>query len=884
MRVIEKVKSWVRNVFRRRRVDGELEAELRAHIEMLIEENVGAGMTGDEARRRARLEVGGEEMIKENVRDERSGNGLHVLAADLKFGARQLAKSPGFTLVAILTLALGIGGTAAMFSFVNAVLLRKPPFPDAERIVQLWEVPCSGCINGVSAMNFLDWKNQSSSFEYVVARNQRTAILSEGDKPEVVNITRAGADYFRIFGITPVLGRNFASDEDQPGKQFEVMLSHRIWEDRFGQDTAVVGKTVRLNGQPYTVVGVLPAGSYDREWTDVWVPLAFSPEERTRNYHWLTVWGKLKPGVTLTQANADLGGIAARIEHDYPESNKGWGATARLYEENIVDQDLRSSLLILLAAVGAVLLIGCLNLANLLLARGAGREREIAVRTALGAGRMRLVRQLLTESVLLAGVGGIVGLVLAVGAIRAIQGFMPRYWLPAEAAVSLNWQVLLFTLVMTMATGIFFGIVPALRSSRTDVVESLKDGAKGAGQGVQHTRLRNALVVSEIAVAFVLLATAGLLMRTLGRLQAADAGFDPTNVISMNMPMSIAQYPTSERIVSYQEQMLEKIQAVPGVRQVAVTSALPLEGWSDGMPFQIQGQPEVEVARRHSAGVKSVSPRYLSAIGMRLSRGRWFAESDSAGTAPVIVVNESFVKRFIPDGDPLGKVIRIEEIIPGQPALGPEVPWQVVGVVADEKAFSVNDESAGMYLSYKQSPSLGMSIVVRGEIDPHKLVNSVEGAVHSVNGDQALNEIRTLDEIKAESMGDNRMRAVLLEIFAGLALLLAAIGVYGVISYSVAQRTREIGVRAALGASPGSQLVLVLKSGLRLTLIGLGIGLVGTLALGKVLEGVLFGVTAHDPRTLVMVSLALAAVALAACYIPAHRATRVDPMIALRHE
>ena len=351
---------------------------------------------------------------------------------------------------------------------------------------------------------------------------------------------------------------------------------------------------------------------------------------------------------------------------------------------------------------------------------------------------MRLVRQLLTESVLLAGVGGIVGLALAVGAVRAIQAFMPRYWLPAEASVTMNWQVLLFTFLMTVATGIFFGIVPALRSARTDVVESLKDGAKGAGQGVQHTRLRNALVVSEIAVAFMLLATAGLLMRTLGRLQAADAGFDPTNVISMNMPMSHDQYPDADHIVPYQEQILERIRGVAGVRSAALTSALPLEGWSDGMPFQIQGEPEVEVARRHSSGVKSVSPAYLSTIGMRLVRGRWLSEADAPGSAPAIVVNESFVKRFLPDGDPLGKVLRIEQILPGQPGLGPEIPWQIVGVVADEKAFAVNGVSAGMYTSFKQSPVLGASIVVRGEIDPHKLVNAVEDAVHSVNRDQAM--------------------------------------------------------------------------------------------------------------------------------------------------
>ena len=885
MPLLTSVTSFLRNVFRRRRVDGELDAELRAHIDLLAEENMRAGMTRDEARRAAKLELGGEEMVKENVREERSGDWLHSLVADIKFGARQLAKSPGFTAVAVLTLALGIGGTAAMFSFVNAVLIRKPPFPDFDRIVRLWEVPCNNCLNGVSAMNFLDWQSQNTTMLDVSAANYNTYSLSDGDKPEVLNGARVSPHYFDIFGIHPLLGANFSEDSDQPGKQFEVMLSRHVWQNRFGSDPDIVGKRIRINGQSYVVQGVMPPSFYDGGWTDIWIPFAFLPEERTRNYHWMGVWGKLKPGVTLAQADADVRGIAARIEHDYPQSNKGWSATVKLYEDSVVGDDLRRSLLILFSAVGAVLLIGCLNLANLLLARGASREREVAVRSALGAGRMRLVRQFLTESVLLAGVGGIVGVGLAIVAIRAIRTLMPADWpLPAEATVSLNWEVLLFTLLVTMVTGIFFGIAPALQSARADVVESLKDGAKGAGQGARHTRLRNALVVCEIAVAFVLLSSAGLLMRTLDRLQNVDAGFDSTNVVAMNMQMSHAQYPDADHIVSYQEQILEKVAAVPGVRSAALTSALPLNGWSDGMPFQVQGQPEVEVARRHSAGLKSVTPAYLSAIGMRLLRGRWIAESDTAGTQPVIVVNETFAHRFLSDADPIGRTIRIEQIIPGEPALGPEIPWQVIGIVADEKSDGMGEISPGMYTPMKQNPNLGVSLVVRSAMDSSAVIKPVVNAIHSVNADQAINEIKTLDQIKAESMGDNRMRAVMLGIFAGLALLLAAIGVYGVISYSVSQRTREMGVRAALGASRGAQLALVLKSGLALTAIGLVIGLAGTLGVAKLLAAALFGVSPHDPFTLAMVSVALALVALTACYVPAYRATRVDPMVALRHE
>lgn len=803
---------------------------------------------------------------------------------DVRFGLRMIRKSPGFAVAAILTLALGIGGTTAIFSFVDAVLLKPLPFPDAGRIVNVWEKPPGGDRNGISTLNFLDWKKQNTVFTTMAAQTWGSVTLSDADVPVQLTNGRVGAAYFEVFGTKPMLGRTFAADEDQLGNHQVVILSHHVWQNRFGEDKNIVGRSIRLNGAPHTVIGVMPPGTYDRMWQDVWTPLAFKPEQMTRDYHWMISWARLKPEVTLEQAREQMKGIAAQIAQAYPKSNQGWGATVDRYQDRVVDKDLRQSLLVLLAAVGAVLLIGCVNLANLLLVRGAGREREVAVRSALGAGRWRLVRQFLTESVLLAGVGGGVGVALAWGLMQGLKAWIPRFMLPAEAEVSLNGQVLLFAVGVVAGAGILFGIAPALQSMKADLVGTLKEGGKGGTTGISRTYVRNGLAVAEIALAFILLAGAGLLIRSFYQLQQVDPGFDATNVITMRFPMTTEEYPDGPRIISYLGQVLERIQAVPGVRNAAVTGALPLNGWPDGMPFLIEGHPFVEVAKRQAAGFKPVSPSYLAAIGMRLEKGRWLAETDTAGTVPVMVINEAMAKKYLKGEEPIGKRIRVEEIIPGQPALGPEIAWEVVGVVAGEKACGLGDSCSGMYVSYKQSPSPQQSLVVRGAMDPNYLMKSIESAVWELNKGQALDEIKPLEQIKTESLGENRMRTILLATFAGLALLLSAIGVYGVISYSVSQRTHEIGIRAALGASAREQLMLVLKTGMALTAVGLGVGVLGALGLTRLLSSFLFGVSPRDPWTLFLVSCVLVAVAATACYIPARRATKVDPLVALRHE
>jgi putative ABC transport system permease protein len=805
----------------------------------------------------------------------------------MRYAIRTLRRSPGFTIIALLTLALGIGANTAIFSFVNGVLLKPLPYRDPQGIVMVWEKPPGGDRNGISTLNFLDWKNQNTVFEHMAAINYGGSVTLTGSgKPEEIPGVRVSAAYFDILGVRPVLGRTFAPDEDQLGKNQIVVLSHRLWENRFGADPSIVGRTLTLSGKPCTVIGVMPANtSFDRSWEQLWTPLAFETRDMTRDYHWLLSFGRLKPGVTLEKAQAAMNAIGARIAEAYPESNKGWGVTVDRLEDRIVGQQLRRSLFVLLAAVGAILLIGCANLANLTLARGAAREREIAVRASLGAGSWRLIRQLLTENLLVAGAGGALGLALGYAMIRGLIRLAPPFSLPSEADVSIDLNILLFTLGISLLTSLLFGLAPAIHATRVNPASSLKEGGRSATSGAGRARLRSALIVSEVALAFVLLAGAGLLVGSFFRMLQVDTGFTSENVMTARLPIARDRFGRPEQLLQYVRLLDERLRAAPGVRDVAFSNVLPMEGWGDGMPFLIAGRPFVDRANRRACFYKRVTGSYFRTLDIHLRRGRTFNGHDTRGGAPVTVINEEMAKRYFKGEDPIGKRILIQEILYGQPGLGPEIPWEVVGIVGDEQTGNLADnKSAGLYVTFDQSPTNDMNMVLRGSVDPRVLTSAIYAAVHAVDKDQAIADLQTLEQIKSGTVSSDRMQTMLLAIFAGLALLLAAVGIYGVISYSVTQQTHELGIRAALGASRGSLLSMVIHRGMRLTLIGLGIGVAGALALTRLLSSLLFGISPRDPVTLTVVAAVLSAVALLACYIPARRAAGVDPMVALRYE
>ncbi|HEY0945362.1 MAG TPA: ABC transporter permease [Opitutaceae bacterium] len=810
---------------------------------------------------------------------------MSALLHDLRFGYRNLAKSRGFTLVALATLAIGIGANTAIFSFVNGVLLKPLPYAEPERIVRVLEKHPSGGPNGISTLNYLDWARDNTVFEHIAALTGELLTLTGTEEPVQLRSARVTAQYFEIFGIRPALGRAFARGEDQAGREKVVVLTHALWQSQFGGATDIIGRSLLLDGEPHTVIGVMPRGSaFERNWPQLWRPLVFTPDRMTRDFHWFGAVAQLKPGVTLEQARANMDAIGARIAQDHPASNKNWGVVVNQLAETVVGPQLRQSLYVLLGAVAMVLLIGCANLANLSLARGLAREREVAIRASLGAGRWRLVRQFLTESVLLSVVGGLLGLGLGFAMLKGLQATLPSGYLPSEAVVTIDGRVLVFTLTLAVLTGIVFGVFPAWQATRPDLANAMKQGSAGSGTGRSRHRVRSALVVAEVALAFVLLTGAGLLIRSFARLQTVDTGFDPTYVVSAGLPMSEKRFPTTESFQAYLEQITAAVAAVPGVRDVALTSSVPMRGWGYGMPFQIADQPTVDVANRPSCYFKMVSPSYFQTLRIRLIRGRTLSERDVKGSPPALVINETMARKHFADADPLGKRLLIQEIAFGKPQLGPDVPWEVVGIVADEKVGDLDDKdpSPGVYVTHAQSPQLAQALLVRGATDPTLLQRAIQQAVYSVNKDQALTSMMTLEQIKIESLGPNRFRSLLLGLFASVALLLASIGLYGVVSYSVAQRTREIGIRAALGANTGNILGLILRGGMTMVVTGLLLGAIGVFALTRLLSSLLYGVGERDPATIAGVAAILASVALVACYLPARRATRVDPIIALR--
>lgn len=806
---------------------------------------------------------------------------MNNLLRDLRFGWRTLRKAPGFTAIAVLTLALGIGANAAIFSVVNAVILRPLRYPTAERLMTIWE---NHQANGgpetewTSPTGFADWRDQVQAFDHVVAYQGWSPTLTEGNsEPERIVGAQVSHNVFTMLDVKPLLGRAFLPEEDQPGAESKVILSHGLWQRRFGADAAIIGKTISLNGESREVIGVMPASFKFPvlDTAELWRPIrpTLNPGCQ-RGCINTRVMARLKEGVTETQARAELKTIAARIEQQFPETNTKVGATLIPLQDFIVGP-VRTPMLLLLVAVAFVLLIACVNVANLLLARATTREKEMAVRASLGAGRWRIIRQLLAEGVLLAIIGGTVGLMLAYWLLDLIIAFAPQ-GTPRLDEIVVDRRALLMTFGLTVLTGIFFGLAPAWQISRTDLNQSLKDSGKGAQGARRSRRALSALVVAETALALMLLVGAGLLLKSFLNLQRVDAGFNPTNVLTAVVNLPPANYPELPQFRAFHHQLLDRLPALPGVQSVGAISTLPLSGFNNDNNFVIEGRPKPPPNQEPVAWVNSVSVDYFRTMGTPLRTGRMFIDRDNETAPKVALVSETFVRRYFPNENPLGKRIGNGE---------PDGWREIIGVMADVKQFGLSQEArATMYFPLAQRPARQLFYVVRTAADPVSLAPALRGAVAALDKTLAVSNLRTMQEWTAQSIGSERFTLLLFGLFAGLAVLLAAAGIYGVMSYSVAQRTHEMGIRMALGAQARDVLKLVLREGMTLALFGAAIGIAAALALTRLMEQLLFGVKATDPLTFTAVAGLLGFIAFLACYLPARRATKVDPMIALRYE
>jgi len=807
---------------------------------------------------------------------------MRNLWRDLIFGFRLLVKNPGFTAVAVLALALGIGANTAIFSVVYATLLAPLPYNQPDRIVMVWS-QVNGNHNGVSAGDFLDWQRQNSTFESIAAWGSRSLSLSTGTQPERVPASACTPQFLHVLGQPFLLGRDFLPEEGQLGKDLEAVLSYRLWHDRFGGDKSIVGQQIRMNGQQYTVVGVLAPGATDRLQTQLYVPLAFKPEQINHNFHFVLVMARMKPGVTLAQANADMQSVAAHIGQEFPKSNKGWSAVVEPLQNDFLNRNVKRALWMMLGAVGFVLLIACANVANLLLARGTARQSEIAVRAALGATRKQLFGQFLTESLALAIMGGALGVGLAWALLKVILALMPQYTLPSEADVRLNVPVLLFTMAGTMLAGVLFGCVPALQAARLNLNDTLKEGGRSGGAG-KH-RVRHALVLAEFALALILLAAAGLAVHSFWNLTRVDMGFRTDHLLTFNLPMPAERLKTSEQITAFYRELRDRVQALPGITSASVSTGFPVQGTGFGMGFEIAGKPAPDRSRRLNTGFNMVTPEYFQTFGIRITRGRAFTEADAAGGMPVAIVNSEMVKKYFPDVDPLTQRLVIDQLIPGVTDVGPSVSWQIVGVYENVRNGGPQSEGfTEVDVPFAQSPWPGVSMAVRTAAEPEGMSKSIAAVIRSVDPDLPMSDVKSMDSLLKESVGDERFSAALFGGFAFIALCLAAFGIYGVMSFAVAQRTREIGLRMALGAGEGQVLSLIMKEGMTLGLIGLLIGLLGSYGIGRLMKSMLYGIGSIDGPAFSVVAAILLLSALVACYIPARRATTIDPMQALRDQ
>jgi predicted permease len=806
---------------------------------------------------------------------------MENLRGDIRYAFRNLLRRPGFTLIAVLTLALGIGANTAIFSAINALLLKPLPFPELGRVVAIWDkLPSRGVLhNEVAAGNFFDWQSQNQSFEQLALYRWWNANLTGIDTPERIQGFLVTANYLDALGMKPIMGRNFSPEENQPGKDAVAIITHSLWQRRFGGDPNIVNKTITINSIARTVIGVMPERFNFPKGAEVYAPLQVTPElMKSRGSHSFYVFGRLKPGVSIESAQADIDTITARLEQQFPQTNTGWGATVfpivkdtvRLYD---------TALWVMMGAVGFVLLIACANVANLMLARASGRQKEIALRAALGASRWRIIRQLLTESVIVALIGGALGMLIGFWGIDALRVANPgdaARFAPGWYQLGINLPVLAFTLGISVISGIVFGLAPALQVSKPNLNNSLKEGSRQSS-GNTH-RLRSSLVVFEVAVSLVLLVGAGLLARSFLSLLRTDPGFNPEGVLTMNVVLPGAKYKDEPARFAFYDDLVQRVKAYPGVESAAVVNYLPLGGSNSSNSYFVEGEPEPAAGQEYEGRYRVSTPDYFRTMGIPLVRGRSFTDQDKAGAPPVLIVNETLARKHWPNEDAVGKRIRLY----GPPE---KTPWmEIVGVVKDVRHELNLPVKPEYYLPHGQDSWGAMVLVARTSVEPASLAAALRQQVWAIDKDQPVFDVRTMQEVRSMSVALYSFSSVMLAIFAGVALLLASVGIYGVMAFAVTQRTQEIGIRMALGARALDVLNLVVRNGMKLALLGIVIGLAGSWALTRFLEQMLVGVQPTDLLTFSVVSICLLVVAFVACYLPARRATKVDPLVALRYE
>jgi putative ABC transport system permease protein len=812
---------------------------------------------------------------------------MRTFLQDLRYGARGLLRNPGFAAVAVLALALGVAANTAIFSVVHAVLLNPLPYRDASRLTMIWEYNRTRDAhqNVINPGNFQDWKAQASVFEDMAAFYDSRLNLTGVGEPAEVTAQFVTPNLLGLLGAEPLIGRGFSPDDARPDAPSVVVLGYDFWQSRFGGAPDVVNKTIKLNGESVTVVGVMPAGfqwfvrksSLAGKPAEMWSPLALTEQQRTtRRGRFMSAVGRLKPGVTREQAEAEMNHLAAQLEEQNPTFNKGWGVEVVPVREQF-SGELRPVLWVLLGAVGLLLLIACANVANLLLARGAARQKEMALRTALGASRGRIVRQMLTESLLLAVAGGALGLLLAWWGVEALTALSPRD-LVDLGSVRLNLPVLGFTLGVTLLTGVIFGIAPALEATRLDMNETLKEGGKSGTAGRRRARLRGAFVVIEVGLALIVLVCAGLMIKSFARLQAVSPGFDPERILTMRVVLPGSKYPEEHQRLTFFRQAVERLSALPGVESAGAVSFLPMTGPAAATRFKVTDRPEPPPGQDPVTDVRVTDVNFFRTMGVPMVRGRTYDEREATEARHVAVINEAMARKYFPGEDPIGKTIAVNMSSPPQQT-------EIIGIVGDVKHKGLDSEAnPTVYWPHPELVYSGMSLVVRAKGDPSAFAAAAQREIQAIDPEQPVADVRTMESWLADSVGRARFSAMLLGVFAAVALALATVGIYGVISYSVTQRTHELGIRMALGASASDILRLVLGQGLVLAGLGLAAGLLGAFALTRLMRSLLYEVSTTDPLTYAGLSLFLLAVALLACYVPARRATKVDPMEALRYE